>query len=284
MYVRFLPCIAIASLAGVLFAAPAPSPPADDLYAGWLKMYDLKFPEAQQQFKAWEAAHPSDPMGPLSQAAGYLFAEFARLGVLESEMFTEDKTFLSRRKLNPDSAAKQEFSREISRADNLANTALAANGDDERALLVKSLSLGLQADYAAMIEKQNLLPLRLTKESRVYAEKLLHAHPTNYDAYLGPGVENYLLSLKPAPIRFFLEMTGSKADRQAGVEALKLTAAHGHYLEPYAKLLLAVAAIRDKDDGAARGILAELHNRFPENPLYLQELQKLGRTALLSGR
>ena len=283
MYVRFLSCIAIASLAGVLFAAPASPPPADDLYAGWLKMYDLKFPAAQQQFKAWEAAHPSDPMGPLSQAAGYLFAEFARLGVLESEMFTEDKPSCPV-KLNPDPAAKQEFGRQIIRADNLANTALAANGDNERALLVKSLSLGLQADYAAMIEKQNLLPLRLTKESRVVRRETLQAHPTNYDAYLGPGVENYLLSLKPAPIRFFLEMTGSKADRQAGVAALKLTAAHGHYLEPYAKLLLAVAAIRDKDDGAARGILAELHNRFPENPLYLQELQKLGRAALLSGR
>ena len=49
-------------------------------------------------------------------------------------------------------------------------------------------------------------------------KKLLQKHPANYDAYLGPGVENYLLSLKPAPVRFFLQMTGAKADRQAGVE------------------------------------------------------------------
>lgn len=272
MYVRFLACLAIVS--GLSAATISPTP-ADDLYAGWLKMYNLKFPEAQQQFQAWEGAHPADPMGPLSQAAGYLFGEFARLGVLESELFTEDKTFLGRPKLNADPAAKQHFDDQVNRADGLADAALLKNGDDERALLVKSLSLGLRADYAAMIEKQNLLPLRLTKESRMYAERLLQKHPANYDAYLGPGVENYLLSLKPAPVRFILEMTGAKANRQAGVEQLKMTAAHGHFLEPYAKLLLAVAALRDKNTGQAQAILAELHSRFPENPLYLKELQRL---------
>lgn len=265
---RFLFCIAVATCLSNAASA-------DDLYAGWLQMYDLKFPEAQQRFKVWEDAHPADPMGPLSQAAGYLFAEFARLGVLESELFTDDKTFLHRERLIADPVAKQHFDERVSRADGLADAALSKNGDDERALLVKSLNLGLRADYAAMIEKQSLLPLRLTKESRAYAERLLHSHPANYDAYLGPGMENYLLSLKPAPLRFVLELTGARADRQAGVEQLKLTAAHGHFLEPYAKLLLAVAALRDKNRSIAQGILAELHSRFPENPLYLKELERL---------
>ena len=58
-----------------------------------------------------------DPMGPLSQAAGYLFAEFARLGVLESELFTEDKAFLSRSKLDQDASAKQHFEEQVTRAD-----------------------------------------------------------------------------------------------------------------------------------------------------------------------
>ena len=252
MYVRFI-CFLAAS---VLTAATLGNQP-DGLYAGWLKMYDLQFPQAQRQFTAWEVAHPADPMGPLSQAAGYLFAEFARLGVLESELFTEDKTFQHRERLNADPKARQHFDEQVLRADSMANAALGKDGDDARALLVKSLSLGLRADYAAMIEKQNLLPLRLTKESREYSEKLLQKHPTDYDAYLGPGVENYLLSLKPAPLRFMLQLTGSKADRQAGVEQLKLTAAHGHFLEPFAKLLLAVAALRDRQQrwdqaGAAR--------------------------------
>jgi len=65
------------------------------------------------------------------------------------------------------------------------------------------------------------------------------------------GINNSLLtSLKRCPI--LLRLTGSNADREIGLEELRETAAHGHYLEPFAKLLLAVAALRDKDPVRAR--------------------------------
>jgi len=70
-------------------------------------------------------------------------------------------------------------------------------------------------------------------------------------------------------------MTGSLVDRAKGMEQLRMTAQFGHYLEPFAKLLLAVAAIRDNDRIRARELLSELHNRFPNNPLYLRELNRL---------
>jgi trehalose-6-phosphatase len=54
-----------------------------------------------------------------------------------------------------------------------------------------------------------------------------------------------------------------------------MTAEHGHYLEPFAKVLLAVAALRDKDRVRAQTILQELHNRFPGNTLYTHELSLL---------
>ena len=70
-------------------------------------------------------------------------------------------------------------------------------------------------------------------------------------------------------------MTGSMVDRQKGIEQLRLTAQHGHYLEPFAKLLLAVAALRDNNRAGARELLSELHNRFPHNELYVRELNRL---------
>ncbi len=131
------------------------------------------------------------------------------------------------------------------------------------------------ADYSGLIEKHNLAALRYTKQSRTYSEKLLSVNPEAYDAYLGPGVENYLLSLKAAPARFVLRLTGSQINRQKGIEELRLTSAHGHYLEPFAKLLLAVAALRDGDKRQARTLLGELHDRFPQNPLYARELVRV---------
>ena len=64
--------------AGCTLDAAAP----DELYRGWLAMYDLNFQEAHQRISRWEEAHPKNAMGPTSQATAYLFAELARLVLL----------------------------------------------------------------------------------------------------------------------------------------------------------------------------------------------------------
>ena len=108
-----------------------------------------------------------------------------------------------------------------------------------------------------MIEKRNLASLSYMKTSRMLAQQLLVIDPTCYDAYLAIGVENYLLGSSPAPVRWVLRMTGAQTDKEEGVQRLRLTADKGHYLAPFARLLLAVAALRDKDPPdrahAARG-------------------------------
>jgi hypothetical protein len=257
-----------------VFAADL-SAPSKDLYSGWLNMYDLRFDEAHQIFGEWKQAHAADALGPASDAAAYLFSELARLGVLESELFVQDSRYQSRAKLLPDPQMKANFNREIERADHLADAALQAAPADTNALFAKSLTFGLRADFASLIEKQDLAALRYTKQGRPFADRLTAADPKAYDAYLGLGVENYLLSLKAAPVRALLWLTGSQVDRDKGLEQLRLTAQHGHYLEPFAKLLLAVAALRDSNRALARDLLSGLHNRFPNNPLYLRELNRL---------
>jgi len=250
-----------------------------ELYAGWLKMYDLKFDDAHSTFAAWKQRHPDDSLGPASNAAAYLFSELARLGALESEFFVDDSRFKQRAKLRPDPAQNALFVQEISQADQLADAALQKTGSDPNALFVKSLTFGLRADNASLIEKRSFAALDYTKEGRVYADKLMQANPRAFDAYLGPGVENYLLSLKAAPVRVLLRITGSNVDREKGIEEIRQTALHGHYLEPFAKLLLAVAALRDSNPGRARELLGELHQRFPNNELYTREMNRLDKGA-----
>lgn len=246
-----------------------------DLYGGWLKMYDLKFDEAHQIFGAWKQSHSADALGPASDAAAYLFSELARLGALESELFVDDARYETRAKLRPDAQMKTRFDQEIERATHLADASLQASATDANALFAKSLTFGLRADLAALIDKQDLAALKYTKQGRPFADRMTAADPKAYDAYLGPGVENYLLSLKPAPLRALLWLTGSQVDREKGLEELRMTAQYGHYLEPFAKLLLAVAALRDNNRALARELLSGLHNRFPNNPLYLKELNRL---------
>jgi hypothetical protein len=238
-------------------------------------MYDLRFDEAHRVFRQWMQSHSTDSLGPVSDAAAYLFSELARLGILESEFFTDDSRFLNRTRPRPDPAMKTQFLREIQHAEQLADTALRVSSTDANALFAKSLTFGLRADFFSLIEKQDLTALKFTKEGRIWADKLRALDPKAYDSYLGTGLENYLLSLKPAPMRALLRMTGSQVNREKGLQQLRLTAQYGHYLEPFARLLLAVADLRDNNRAGAVELLSGLHNQFPNNPLYLQELNRL---------
>lgn len=275
---RFFVGPAFALFIVVAHAANGSDLKSDGVYAAWLHMYDLKFDDAHRALAQWEQNHPEDPLGPASDAAAYLFSELTRLGVLEAELFVDDNRFKTRRTWEPDTRVKDSFEKCIEHADQLADAMLQNSSTDARALFVKTLTYGLRADYVALIEGRGVKALGLTKAGRVYANRLMSAQPEACDAYLGPGVENYLLSLKPVALRLLLRFTGSEVDREKGLDELRKTAENGYYLEPFAKLLLAVASLRDKHPEKAREILTELHQRFPSNQLYSLELNRLTAT------
>jgi len=214
-----------------------------DLDRGYQQMYNLDFAGAHATFLAYQQEYPGDPMGHVSNAAAYLFSEFNRLHVLESDLFIDDHNFENRSKLTADPAVKTEFERELDTGSDLAGKVLSRSSHDKDALFSLVMVSGLRADYAAMIEKRNLASLAYTKAARVQAENLLAIDPTCYDAYLAIGVENYLLGSKAAPVRWLLQMTGAQTNKDQGIERLRLTAAKGHYLAPFARLLLAVAEL-----------------------------------------
>lgn len=267
-------CLLPMFLAGESFAEPlSDNNPVDQ---GYRKMYNLDFAGAHLSFKGWQQSHPDDPMGFVSDAAAYLFSEFDRLHVLESELFVNDDKFEARKKLAADPALKAAFDANLARVDQLTATILARSPGNGEAMFAQIMANGLRGDYAAMIEKRNLAGLNYMKASRTQAEKLLQQNPRYYDAYLALGIENYLLGINPAPIRWFLRLGGAQTNKREGIEHLKVTANNGHYLAPYARLLLAVAALRDKDRSTARQLLAGLSQEFPDNHLYARELQKIG--------
>ena len=89
------------------------------------------------------------------------------------------------------------------------------------------------------------------------------------------GVENYMLSLKPGIIRFFLSMRGDPTSKEEGIRQLRVTAAKGHYLAPFARLMLAVAELKDNHPDQARALLTELSREFPKNTLYSRQIARI---------
>ncbi len=242
---------------------------------GFRQLYNLQFAEAHQTFARYISQHPSDPMGPVSDAAAYLFSEFDRLRILQSEFWVHDEPLMDFHKPDADPAVKRQFEAALERGQRLVNVQLAKNPDDPNALFAATLRLGLHSDYLALIEKRHVAALSEVKQSRAIAERLLAKHPEYYDAWLAVGVENYLLSLKPAPVRWILQMTGAHTDHDTGIAKLRVTAEKGHYLLPFARLLLAVNDMRQNSPANAKLKLQWLAAEFPNNRLYKEELAKL---------
>ena len=249
--------------------------PQPQLERGFRQMYNLDFAGAHGTFDVYQKQNPDDPLGYVADAAAYLFAEFNRLQILESDLFTDDRHFDNRHAQAPDPAIKAAFNAHLAHSDDLVSRILAASPNNANALFARVLANGLRGDYTALIEKRNLASLSYMKTSRLTAQQLLAVDPNCYDAFLAVGVENYLLGSSPAPVRWVLRVTGSQTDKEEGIKRLRMTAEKGYYLAPFARLLLAVAALRDKDKNTARNLLAGLATEFPRNQLYSKELARI---------
>jgi tetratricopeptide (TPR) repeat protein len=273
-----------ALLAGVLdaratLAASGQSPiealHVPELDAGFHLLYELKPEEARNHFEAWQKSHPEDPLGSASEAAAYLFEECYRQGVLTSEFFLDNKRFLGKIPLKPDPELRAAFFGAVKQAQDLAQLRLKTNPDDTNALFAMALSVGMQADYASLIDKHQLDSLKKIREADNYAKELLVIAPDAADAYLGLGTANYIIGSLPGLKRFFLGIAGIHGDKKAGIRQLEIAADRGHYLRPFAKIMLALAALREKQPEVARTELSELVTEFPQNPLFASELSKL---------
>ena len=250
-------------------------PVASPLEHGFTGLYNLDFAGAQKDFSAWQQQHPDDPVGPVSEAAGLLFSEFNRLGVLEAQFYENDDAFASRSKLTPDPGVRDRFQSAIGRAQKLAKARLSKDPKDRDALFAMTLSAGLQADYAALIEKRNLASLRFTKEASASAQQLLAICHDCYDALVATGFSKYIVGSMAAPVRWILRLGGLPSDKQGGISDLQTTADHGHYLAPFARILLAIAYVREKDKPHAVQLLTGLQHDFPGNSLFPREIARL---------
>ena len=270
--------------AGEGSAPVAPNVMSDqELDAGFRLLYELKFDQAREGFAKWQQQRPTEPLGPALEAASDLFEEFYRRGVLSSEFFLDDNRLLGGIKDKPDPELERQFASAVQRAQKLARARMAQQPKDPDALFALTLIAGMQADDFFLIQKRQLDSMRSLRETDRNARLLLGVAPDTDDAYLALGVANYIIGCLPAYKRAVLWMGGVHGDKALGMQQVARAAAseHARYLRPFARLMLALAALREKDPDLARLQLQELTMEFPENPLFAKELAKV--TPIMTG-
>lgn len=284
---RFVSYLLVATILGV-FCCPRRAParslgteplgPAfssdPQLEQGYRLLYQQQFAQARDIFQKWADQHPDEPFGQVSLAATYLFQEFFVQNVLTSDYFLNDKRFLGGIQGIPDPGRVQGFQDSCERARALANHRLKGHPRDPEGLYALTLCAGMQSDADSMLLKKHVDALKQLKQANASAELLLRDHPDAFDAYVAPGIAYYIIGSLSSSARLVLWFGGIHGDKELGMSEVQKTARSGHYLKPFAQILLALSARREKQNALAQKNLKELTEEFPGVPIYHTEYAK----------
>jgi hypothetical protein len=273
----------IVLLASVLIAtagaahAQALSQSSDPFQRIFARLYNCDFAGANRLLDRQMEVDPENPLVYAVRGVAYLFSEMDRLNVLEADFFVDDDNMVDGQgqQQKPDPEVKQALFAALDQARTRARARLAADRNDRTALFAMCMASGVAADYTGFMERRQWKGIRLSRESNRYAQQLLRLDPPVYDAYMNVGCYEYVIGSLPFFVRWFVRFENIDGSKQKGVEAMKLVAQHGVYYGPFARILLAVAALRDGRQEDARTILEQLSLEYPENALLTREVVRI---------
>jgi hypothetical protein len=245
------------------------------LDAGFRHLYELNFAVARAEFLSYQQEHPDDPVGKAAEAASYLYEEFNAKGIFTSKFFLNDDKLLKGADGSPAENRNLPFLRANSDTREMARKIIKARPHDVRALLALTLADGMESDYDALIVKKQLAGLGLMRQAEREANALLAIDPSQDDAYVALGASDYVIGCMPGYKRALLWFGGIHGDRTRGMQEMQRAADHGHYLRPFAQILLALACEREHQPDRARELLSQLTSEFPTNKHFARELALL---------
>lgn len=249
--------------------------PPTAIDAAFSRLYNFDFTGAERLLQEHIRLSPADPLSYSVRAAGLLYSEMYRLQILQTEFFTDDEKIGDDKKLKADPAVRASLFQALQEARARAAARLAVNSDDRDALFAMCMSQGVEIDYTAFIERRRWRGLKMAGQANAYAQKLLAMNPPMYDAYHTVGMIEYVMGSVPFFVRWFVRFDQVKGNKEIGIQNLKLVAQYGRYYRSFAKVLLSVIYLREKEPELAEELLAELAHDFPENPLIRKELDKV---------
>lgn len=239
------------------------------------RLYNFDFGGANRILDSRIQSQPNDTLAYAFRAASVMFQEMDRLMILEGEFFTDDKKIIEKKKLQNDPALQREFYRYVDLAKRQAQNRLASQPADPESLFAMSVASGLLTDYLALIEKRQLASLSHARDSQGYAVRLLRVAPNFTDAYLTTGITEYLLGSLPFFVKWIVRFDDASGNKNVAIQRLNDVAANGRCFGAFAKILLSIIHLREKQPRQAEMRLTELVRDYPENPLIRKELIKV---------
>jgi hypothetical protein len=277
----------IVRLAFLLLPAALPAAPQAALSArdplepyerAFRRTYDFDFAGAHAILDREQANDPGNPMLHAARGMALLFTEFNRLRVLD-EFFSDDDQGAPRSQFSPDSAARRRLFAATGEARRLAGRQLAAEPNERYALLALCVAAAVEAEYTILVEKKYVRSYPFSAETRKLAGRLLALDPPVADAWFALGSVEYVVSDLNPFSRLMARLDLVESSRPKAVENLQRVIGGGRLYPAFARILLSVVYLREKQPAKALILLRELERDFPDNSLFHRQAAAIQRKA-----
>ncbi len=256
--------------------SPATTNPAaqlDTLRAeGYEALHNLDYEGARRRFHKMIELAPDHPSGPQSMAASLWMQQLNETWELKASLYSDKGETRNEIKPKVDQKQVDEFRKWTRQAKKLAEARLKQNARDVEALYFLGAAEGLEAAYAAGVEKKYMSALRTGSSAVGRHRKVLELSPEFYDAELTIGLQNYVIGSLSLPLKMLAKTVGVSGSKKRGLKELERVVQEGQWARDMARVLLVDLYKREKRWDDAIATARELSNKYSRNYLFKLQL------------
>jgi tetratricopeptide (TPR) repeat protein len=241
--------------------------------------YSLEYTDAIRLFEQLRDAEPANAAWQNQTAMSYFYELLYRAGALQGDLFGASNRFFRTKKFTPDPVLAERFHQANNAAIRLCETRLQQDRNDEAALYACGVAYAARATYQGLIERSLFAALGSARQANEFHSRLIRRNPKFYDAYLIPGIYDYVIGSLPRTARFLLFFGGVTGNKLRGIGKVEIVAKSGEMARQDARILLTVMYRREKRYGDALTTMHLLAEAYPRNYIFPLEIASLHRGA-----
>ncbi|HKG59251.1 MAG TPA: hypothetical protein VKB05_05680 [Pyrinomonadaceae bacterium] len=232
---------------------------------GYEALYNLDYETARTRFKKMIDLAPDHPAGAQCYASSLWVQQLNQAWKLKATLYsdksTDDKPRVDRKQA-------EEFRRWTREAKQLSQARLKKDPKDVEALYFLGAAEGLEAAFAAGVERKFMPAFRSGQDAVEHHRAVLKLTPDFHDAELTIGLMNYVVGSLPLPAKMIAATMGVRGSKKRGLEALERVAKEGKWARDIARMMLIDLYKREKRFADAAEMARQLSEKYPRNNLF----------------
>ena len=207
-------------------------------------VYDVDYELALSKFQEAKNTAPNDLRGPFFESTVYFWKAMLTRSTADYETFLNlsDKI--------------------VEKCENISDK----NDNDLDAKLYLGWIYTMRAFSIGFLGENYLKAAGEIKDGKENLLFVIEKNPGYYDAYLGLGVYNYVLSFIPRRLQWLTSILGFSGDRDEGKRMLTIASEKGIYTSSEAKFYMTILLWREESYPQAESYAASLKSKYPKSP------------------